>query len=294
LSLGRDMLRAAKRATDHLGRRSLLVGRFVRSCVNPDGGWRGRGYDSDLYFTVFALSCLRAMGRPVPAKTSVYLEGFADGSDLDLVHLACLARCWSLVRKQPKLGVADSIRTRIESFRCSDGGYNQSPEAETGTAYGCFLAIGAYQDLGSAMASTGSISRCLHSLRATDGGYGNLPGTQSSSVPATAAAVVALAQLRRGADALAGNWLADQCLPSGGFCAIPQTPLPDILSTATALFALSLSAKDISPIGDRCLAFVEGLWDARGGFRANHFDDQLDCEHTFYGLLAMGLLTRDR
>jgi len=290
LSLGLDMLQTAARATDQLAGRSRSIGRFVRGCLNDDGGYRGRSSDSDLYFTVFAVSCLKALGSPVPGQTVEYLRSFAGGHELDLVHLACLARCWSLVRENPAASVADEIRSRIEAHRCPDGGYSQTPHADTGTAYGCFLAVGAYQDLAVPVSDRGQITRCLQSLRNRDGGYGNLPGSESSSVPATAAAVVTLAQLQRGADAFAGNWLVEQCLPSGGFRAAVEVPVPDLLSTATALLALKTLSRDLSAMKKRCLNFVESLWDARGGFRAHEFDDHLDCENTFYGLLAMGVL----
>ena len=42
---------------------------------------------------------------------------------------------------------------------------------------------------------------------------------------------------------------------------------------------------------ERCLDFVDSLWDATGGFHGHWSDDYLDCEHTFYGLLVLGHLS---
>ena len=42
---------------------------------------------------------------------------------------------------------------------------------------------------------------------------------------------------------------------------------------------------------ERCLDFVDSLWNADGGFHGNWTDDYLDCEYTFYGLLALGHLS---
>jgi hypothetical protein len=36
---------------------------------------------------------------------------------------------------------------------------------------------------------------------------------------------------------------------------------------------------------------VDSLWDATGGFHGNWTDDMLDCEYTYYGLLALGHLS---
>ena len=42
---------------------------------------------------------------------------------------------------------------------------------------------------------------------------------------------------------------------------------------------------------ERCLDFIDTLWTATGGFHGNWTDDYLDCEYTFYGLLALGHLS---
>ena len=42
---------------------------------------------------------------------------------------------------------------------------------------------------------------------------------------------------------------------------------------------------------ERCLDFIDTLWNATGGFHGNWTDDYLDCEYTFYGLLALGHLS---
>jgi hypothetical protein len=39
------------------------------------------------------------------------------------------------------------------------------------------------------------------------------------------------------------------------------------------------------------LDFVDSLWTNRGGFFGSWLDDTLDCEYTYYGLLALGHLT---
>ena len=88
-------------------------------------------------------------------------------------------------------------------------------------------------------------------------------------------------------------WLLDRCHARGGFFASCSTPVPDLLSTATALHALSALHVPIAGLRDPCLDFVDSLWTNRGGFFGTWADDTVDCEYTFYALLALGHLSLD-
>ena len=73
---------------------------------------------------------------------------------------------------------------------------------------------------------------------------------------------------------------------------MPQAPIPDLLSTATALHALACLERPLpSAARERCLDFLDTLWSAEGGFHGHWADDHLDAEYTFYGLLALGHLS---
>ena len=88
------------------------------------------------------------------------------------------------------------------------------------------------------------------------------------------------------------DWLLARAYPQGGFLAMPEAPLPDLLSTATTLHALACLEREIpAPTRERCLDFIDTLWSAEGGFHGHWADDALDAEYTFYGLLALGHLT---
>ena len=109
---------------------------------------------------------------------------------------------------------------------------------------------------------------------------------------ATAGAVTLIRHLGFPVNQNVGAWLLAQAHPQGGFLAVPGAPMPDLLSTATALHALAaMDFRLPSEIHERCLDFLESLWDARGGFHGNWSDDFLDPEYTFYGLLALGHLS---
>jgi hypothetical protein len=179
----------------------------------------------------------------------------------------------------------------LEAYRTPDGGYNPSLQAGHGTAYGCFLALGAYQDLGMSPPDEQAMLGCLGSLRSADGGYANQPGAPVGLTPSTAAAVTLYRALGDRAPEGAAEWLLARCLPEGGFFATPLAPLPDLLSTATALHALTGVGVSLEGVREPCLDFVDSLWSNQGGFYGHWSDDIQDCEYTYYGLLALGHLS---
>lgn len=286
------MLQVARLAPKQLGESCDLVAAFLRSCLNPDGGFQNRTGDSDLYYTVFGLEGLIALQQPVPAERVIpYLKGFDAIPSLDLVHVACLARCWAAISRDLSMMPAREIFHRVESHRARDGGYALTPGAACSNAYASLLALGAYEDLGSGPPQAGRLLGALASLRAGDGGYSNLPGEAHGITTVTAAAVSALKSLGGAPDPHLGVWLLDRCHASGGFMATPSTSIPDLLSTATGLHALAALHVPVTGIYEPCLDFVDSLWTNRGGFYGSWVDDVLDCEYTYYGLLALGHLT---
>ncbi len=288
------MLQVARLAPKQLGESRDLVAAFLRERLNPDGGFQDRSGASDLYYTVFGLDGLVALQEKLPVEqSSGYLERFEDGAGLDFVHLACLARCWAALRLPPSGALADRLLERLETYRSDDGGYATGLGASHGTAYAAFLAIGAYQDLGRELPFPQGVVTSLDDLRAEDGSYGNRPRLITGITTATAAAVLILRHLDARPDRAAGVWLLDRCHAAGGFFASRSTPVPDLLSTATALHALSSLHMPIAGLRDPCLDFVDSLWTNRGGFFGTWSDDALDCEYTYYALLALGHLTAD-
>jgi len=286
----RQMLELAGRSKRHLQGRAELVGDFALARMNPDGGFRGRSAASDLYYTAFGVDCVLAMGRTPPAeRLAEYLRGFGDGEGLDLIHLAALARCLSrLPGRGADAGPPESICRRIESFRRADGGYATSVSPRHGSAYGCFLAASAYQDVGAEAPRLSEMSGCLEGLKTADGAYANQPGLAAGTTTATAAAVVLGTPLPVGSDRAAVEWLLAQHQPEGGFLATPAAPIPDLLSTAAALYALTAAGEPLDSVSRPCLDFVESLWDEQGAFCGSWADPTADCEYTFHALLAIG------
>ncbi len=296
MSLRLEILQVARLAPKLLGDSTELVRAFFARQFSAEGAGRDRTGQPDLYYTIFALAGLHALTADLSTLNSQlstsWLSGFGDGAGLDFVHLGALARCWAAVglEKMPA-GFAPKLLARLEAFRARDGGYDGDPGAAHGNAYGCFVALGAYQDLRAAQPAPLRMVQCLKFLETPDGAWANARGLRTGSTNATAAAVTLLHQLGIPINPAVGDWLLTQAHPDGGFRAMPAAPLADLLSTATTLHALACLEKPVpEPIRERCLDFIDTLWSAAGGFHGHWADDDLDAEYTFYGLLALGHL----
>lgn len=287
------MLQVARLSPKLLGESADLVRDYLRSQLTPAGGFADRAGNPDLYYTVFGLEGLFALRADLPIPQVLgYLKSQGAGEQLDFVHLSCLCRCWAgMPKDQHKHIPADAILARVESFRSADGGYAQEPGEADGTIYGCFLALGAYQDLGRDLPNVPGVLNCVNRLRAEDGGYANQLDVPLGLTPSTAAAVTLLRQYHAPIPFEIAAWLLSRHAKDGGFFATPLTPMPDLLSTATALHALAGLHVNLDSIREPCLDFIDTLWTSQGGFHGTWSDDTLDVEYTYYGLLALGHLS---
>lgn len=294
MSLRLQMLQVARLAPRVLGDEAMpLIRDFLARQFDASGAGCDRDGRPDLYYTIFALAASLAVdGAPPLEKTRGWLETFGDGDGLDFVHLGALARCWAAVglEKIPA-GRAEAILTRIERHRSRDGGYDAALAGEHGNAYGCFVALGAYQDLARPQPEPLRMVQCLKFLETGDGAWANARGMRIGSTNATAAAVTLLHQLDLPLHPGVADWLLARRHAQGGFLAMPAAPMPDLLSTATTLHALACLERPAgTALREQLLDFLDSLWDASGGFHGHWADDHLDAEYTFYGLLTAGHL----
>jgi hypothetical protein len=297
-----EMLVAAQRAPAVLGESAELVRGFLRGQQHTNGGFKDRQGQRDLYYTVFGLeACVALQVELAPETSRLYLESLGDGEGLDLVHLCCLARCWRSVGGLSHRARRARLLARIEACRSADGGYGQTEGLASGSAYGCFLALGAYQDLGEHLPGPQRLLDCLNWLQTSDGVWSNIPNPfrwdralqlhpGPASTLATAAAAAVLRHLGRPIPPGAKRWLLTQVHAKGGFLAAPQAPMPDLLSTAVALHTLAGLGVPLDHLKESCLDFLDSLWTNEGAFHGQWADSQLDCEYTFYALLALGHL----
>ena len=289
------MLQVARLAPQLLQQSTENVERFVRSRQAPEGGFQDRAGNADLYYTVFGLACLESLQAELPLDDlRRYLSSFDEPSSLDFVHLTSLARAWAnLPAEELPSERRSSILEAIAAYRAEDGGFHNATKGAThGSAYGAFLALGAYQDLGEELPEVESFLSALASLALPDGSYANEQGMPTGVTTATAGAVAVLRNLKASVPAGAGDWLMARLYPEdGGFFASESAPIPDLLSTATALHALSSLEASFDLVKEPCLDFLDTLWSSKGGFHGNWTDEDIDCEYTYYALLALGHLS---
>jgi hypothetical protein len=286
MTLRQEMLQAARQAPQLLGESTPLVEGFFRGQQNSDGGFKDRTGRSDLYYTVFGLHGLIALGAKIPLEPILnYLGSFGSGEGLDFVHLCCLARCWAAVQDlQPSNTKPAFPAPPILST------LNSQLSTLNSTVYDAFLAVGAYQDLNEPLPEPQRLGECLERLATPDGAWANERGLDFGSTNATAAAVALARHLNLPVPPTAAPWLLARVHPQGGFLAAPQAPMPDLLSTATALHALGGLGVPVAPVREGCLDFLDSLWTNAGGFHGHWADDHLDGEYTFYALMALGHL----
>lgn len=294
MSLRLQLLQVARLAPRLLSDSTDLVRDFFQRQITDEGGGRNRDGKPDLYYTIFSLAGMQALDVPVPVdRVERYLRTFGDGDGLDFVHVSSLARCWaSIGTARMPAGLGAALLERVESFRTADGGYEGNRQATYGTAYGAFVALGAYQDLGKTPPNLLKLIQALKRLESQDGAWSNVPGAKTGALNATAGAVTMIRHLGFPVNAAVGDWIFAQAHSQGGFLAVPGAPLPDLLSTATALHALAALERRLpSGIHERCMDFMDSLWTAEGGFHGHWADEFVDAEYTYYGLLALGHLS---
>ena len=124
----------------------------------------------------------------------------------------------------------------------------------------------------------------------------NLPPARTTNAACCILAMQHQTKSRPDPDLLA--WLHERQDESGGFRATEEAPVPDLLSTAVALFTLRLLGTGYNcplsivhcPLLRDASDFIHAHWLDSGGFTPTVFDNYSDVEYVFYGLLALGSL----
>jgi len=266
---------------------------FVSSRRVSTGGYRGRAASADTYYTAFALQSLRALCFTSDDATVDWLHSIRESPGLDLVHTASLVVALSIASPMIARDERGALALSIEAFRTADGGYANDRGLKRTTAYDAFLAVTALDALGSKICRPDEILRAIRALSTGDGGFANDMSTTPALTTSTAAACVLNVRFAGKPPPGSLQWLLARLTSTGGFAAWQEAPGPDLLSTATAAFALRVAGADLRPVAARLAAFVETHWHESGGFFGSTADMTPDCEYAFYGLLALGSLVEN-
>jgi hypothetical protein len=150
MNICQSLIEAAARSQGYLGQRRVRVIEILHSKQQADGGFCGKGTSSDLYYTGFAVLSLMAMGAEYDtAKTVRYLKEYLFDDRADLAHRAAWIRQCRLLTPEFLDGpIISQQANALSRYRCADGAWHHLQAEASGSAYGCFLYLGACQDLG--------------------------------------------------------------------------------------------------------------------------------------------------
>lgn len=257
---------------------------FVLSQQTESGAFLGKGGLEDLYYTMFGWLVAYVLNiRLDSQKMSEYINRF-DADELDFVHYIAYMKCKMLHRLVAKGVIGMWLNgLNVSNVRSLDS-FQEYPQGDRHSPYTQFLWLSLLEDSNIKLIGKKQTLIDLQDYRVAGGGYANLPQSETPSANATAAALMIKAQLSV-YDHAEAEALRNMQNETGGFKAEIFSPMPDLLSTATSLFALkNYGVKPSVNPSD----FLEAHWLEQGGFAATLLDERSDVEYVFYGLLALG------
>ena len=269
---------------------------FVTRLQNPDGGFPGVDGASDLYYTSFALRAADLLGVQEPALWA----GAADclRAQLvreDVVECLCLLYSRRLVDLHGYEVAVSGVEAPLEACRAGAGCYAGRPGGPA-SVYHTFLAALCGGLLGAPMPQRDEAVAVVASRQCADGGFADVMDGETPAVGGvnpTAAAVQLLSASGALSDEAAGKaveFVLAMQRPDGGFAAHAGAPVADLMSTFTALVTLHEAAHLGRARTSAAAHFAGGLAARGGGFRGAPSAGRPDCEYTYYGLGALGLL----
>lgn len=275
-----------ERGKKRLGKEAIRrITDFVVSQQTKESAFKGKNGKADLYYTVFGWTLSRVLGIKMDIqKMDNYLAQY-DSKSLDFIHFAAYTRCklMMLVMNEKKRGglfFKMMLRGKMNPV------VNFAGEPHSANSpYIQYLTLSMTEDVWKKVPNEKEMLDAVEQYHLSGGGYVNIKGGLTATTNATVAALAVKGQLqgyKKNDDAF---FLRKKQEDSGGFRAAEDAPIPDLLSTATALFILNCyGIKPLYPARD----FIEAHWLDSGGFAATLQDDRSDVEYLFYGLLALG------
>lgn len=280
---------------------------YLLRAQNPDGSFSGREGAGDLYYTGFALRGLAMLGEldGTPARLAADFLRQQLHRRVAIIDFLSLVYGGMLLEMSAGIDIfaestpewRDAVAAALERFRRPDGGYARTEEGAGSSTYYTFLMTLCNQLIGREPPGRESIITFVRSRQRDDGGFVDLSPMPRSGTNPTAAAVGTLRVFDVLDDAVRSDvteFLVERQNDEGGLTANTRIPLADVLSSFTGLLTLC----DLG--GERELdllalrRYIESMEQPEGGFRGASLDPASDVEYTFYGLGAMGLLTRQQ
>lgn len=267
------LLRNALDMLDEQGREEVL--KFLISQQNPDGGFQDRGGQSDFYYSLFGGMMLRTVEGSSQQGAILKLKQFIVRQQNSEVQGFIEKCCLVLLQKELKTGRNSQIRALVSlggSFWKERHSINLSYRS-----FVMFLTLDAVLPIRSILKF--GAKRML--TRTT---------VDQHSPCSEVAAKVFLQKMMDQDGSEDQELLKSFACKTGGFKAFSHLNTADMLSTAVALFALNYAGCDLRLLKPVCLDFI-GQNFSDGAFLSGDGDVTKDVEYTFYGLLALGVLS---
>ena len=279
----------------------------VAANQGADGFFCGRAGQEDLYYTFFGLLLAAVTNTKIRRKDCAAKLKTVDFATLDLVHACAWWRAMKLLqlRAMPfslsvlcEIFVNFAVKIFTTKYPKAAQSYDIAslttlpphayPQQDADSPYSCFLLGTLHTDFGRAMPKSD-----LDAYRLPNGLYANLKHHANYGINATAAALFLIP--KESCDETANVLLALQ-EPDGSYKAAASAPEGDLMSTATAAFALQRCGQGSNATRNPTLRisprpFLRECFRDNGLFAATPLDPDGDLEYTAYGLLLMGLLT---
>jgi len=252
--------------------------------MTENGAFMDKNGNDDLYYTAFGMMLSYIFKLNINTKQSEQWLVRQSGKLTDLVYYSAYIRSRVLCELL-KTGKLNFVLSRFFKTKQTLPDFTDYPHDDKFSPYSQFLALSLKEDLGITTANHQEIQTDLSAYCVETGGYSNIRGGKTASTNATVAALAVKGQTsgyQRNEDI---DYLHSSQDKSGGFFANGSAPVPDLLSTATALFILKCYGVSPRINPDN---FIDAHWLPSGGFCATLLDETCDVEYTFYGLLALG------
>ncbi|TLX76454.1 hypothetical protein E9993_06070 [Labilibacter sediminis] len=285
-SISANILDTLKSGKGQLGREAIdHLSAFVRSQLLQDHSFMNKSGESDLYYTSFGWMLCLVLGIHLDTDKMAGYLSHQHEDDLDLIHYTAFKRCELILYMRKKGRALTWLKTQSKQRVRDLNDFKHMPHQNISSPYTQFIWISLLEDTGNKLPEKSKIEKNLEQYRHETGGFMNVSDGLTATTNATTAALSVLGQISNGKQEKAIGFLKSMQDISGGFKAAPSAPVPDLLSTATALFVLK-SYKEKPNY--QALEFIEAHWAESGGFIATLLDDKSDVEYCFYGLLAIG------
>jgi hypothetical protein len=257
---------------------------FVESQLTGNGAFMDKNRKRGLYYTAFGWMLAYVLKLKIDtSKTEKWLETQNDKLS-DLLYYSAFVRCQMLC-KLLKFGKLNLALSRLFQAKSRLPGFTNYPHKDIFSPYSQFLLVSLKEDLGITINNRQEIVASLSSYRIENRGFSNIKTGTQTTTNATVAALAVKGQLSGYQNSKDVDFLRSLQDDSGGFYANHSAPVPDLLSTATALFMLKCYGVQPRFNADD---FIDAHWQSSGGFCATLVDESCDVEYVFYGLLGLG------